>query len=268
MRARFCEVVADSKFAQEGPCTPSYGLSLLRGCPSTPGTLIVVGGRTGAGKSFFGLSLLNHSDARGAYVSLEDPPAEVGRRIQAMPAKRLQEIALIVPARPRLSMICAEIAQAFEEGFCPRIVVIDYIQLIQYDGESAAWSQTDQIGLVLAELKALAREHGFVLVVMCQLRRPMRESAGDGYESFPCLWDLRDSSNLENSAEVVVLLQAHEEELEARVAKNKAGRTGVTQWFARGAHGFLTPIVREDRDLFGDPAPVVLDLFDERAAAG
>jgi len=259
MYRRLSEVVADVRKDPSAAPVTSYGLSLLHSCPNTPGTLIVVGGRTGAGKSYFGLTLLAECSTPGAYVSLEDPPTEVARRVAAMPGHRLSEVLLVTPRRSRLSHICREIEQLFTDGHQPRMVVIDYIQLVGYDGEMPAWSQTDQIGLTIQELKAVARERGFVLVVLCQLRRPNRED----FDGFPTLWDLRDSSNLENSAEVVVLLQAHEDQrLEARVAKNKSGATGGRAFFERGPCGFLRVIVPVvDREIF---APVH-DLFDEAA---
>jgi replicative DNA helicase len=264
MIRRLSEVVAEVRKDPYAAPVTSYGLSLLDSCPNTPGTLIVVGGRTGAGKSYFGLCLLAECSTPGAYVSLEDPPNEVARRVEAMPRHRLSEVLLITPRRSRLSHIAREIEQAFADGHTPRMVVIDYIQLVQYDGETPAWSQTDQIGLTIQELKAVARERGFVLVVLCQLRRPNRDEA----DHFPTLWDLRDSSNLENSAEVVVLLRAHEDQrLEARVAKNKSGATGGTAFFKRGSCGFLTPITPVvDQEIFGQPSAPVYDLFDEAAA--
>ncbi len=245
----------------------AYGFPFLDECPATPGSLIVLGGRTGTGKSFLSLGLLAGVDKPGAYVSLEDPPVEVARRVAELPRSRLEQLLLVTPKRPRLSLIAREIEEAFRTGHSPRVVVIDYLQLVQYDGDAVAWSQSDQIGLVLAELKALAREYGFIVVVVCQLRRPGRD---DG-DMRPTIWDLRDSSNIENSAEAVVLLHAQgDDRVEAWLAKNKSGRFGASMTFMRGANGFLRPLPSEaDLDIFGDndprPSAPIIDLFGEAA---
>lgn len=257
MLRKLVDVVADVYEDAEATPVLAYGLPFLDGAPATAGSLVVVGGRPGAGKSYFGLQLLSECVQPGVYVSLEDPAAEVARRVRdSFSPARLDEVLLCTPKRPRLSLICKEIADAYAAGARPRMVVVDYIQLIQYDGEVNAWSQTDQIGLIIADLKALARELGFVLVLLCQLKRPMREDR----HAFPALFDLRDSSNIENSAELVVLLHDQGDQVEARVAKNKSGKRGGVAWFDRGPSGYLVPVpARVDLDLFGDDVPT--DIF-------
>jgi predicted ATP-dependent serine protease len=249
MLKRLTQVAVDLKQAQEAlPCL-SYGLPFLDRCRALPGTLVVVGGHSGAGKSYLGLKLLEATLQAGMYVSLEDPEAEVARRAEAISFARQDEMVLCVPKRPRLSLILRDIREAYAQGFNPRMVCVDYVQLIQYDGDIAAFSQTEQIGMIIAELKSLGRELGFVTVLLSQLKRPMREDRS----AFPTLWDLRDSSNIENCAEVVILLQDHGDQVEARVAKNKSGTRGTVQWFNRGANGYLECIARpEDDDIFGD----------------
>lgn len=244
---RFLDVVLEAQEAPEGTQLLTYGLPFLSTCPGLAGTLMVLGGRSGAGKSYLGLKLLETCLQAGLYVSLEDPAAEVARRAEAYSSARLGEVGLVIPKRPRLSIICREIREAFSEDFAPRMVVIDYIQLIQYDGDVQAWSQTEQIGMIIAELKSLGRELGFVTVLLSQLKRPDR----DNRNAFPTLWDLRDSSNIENSAEAVILLQDHGDQVEARLAKNKSGKRGTVQWFDRGSNGYLVPTVSPiDEDLF------------------
>lgn len=261
----FADMVATVQSDAAAAPVLSYGLQLLHGCPATPGTLVVVGGGTGAGKSFFGLKLLDLCLLPGLYVSLEDEAAEVARRVSDdMAPSRLGEVLFVRPKKPRLSLILQEILKARESGYQFRLVVIDYVQLIQYDGDIPAWSQTEQIGMIIQEFKALGRELGFVVVLNCQLRRPNREAP----DSFPSLWDLRDSSNIENSAEVVVLLCSHGDQLEARVGKNKSGKTGATAWFQRGPSGFLTEVAATpDWDLFDDVVEEI-QVFDRKLRMG
>lgn len=235
MLKRLTDVRRDSEYAQQAAPLLSYGLPFLGECRALPGSLTVIGGHSGAGKSYLGLKLLEACLQPGLYVSLEDPESEVARRVEPYSPARLDEVGLCVPLRPRLSHVLAGVREAFDADYQPRMVVVDYIQLLQYDGDIKAWSQTDQIGLMIAELKALGRELGYVTVLLSQLKRPDRENRN----AFPTLWDLRDSSNIENSAEVVILLQDHGAQVEARLAKNKSGRRGPVAWFNRSANGFL-----------------------------
>lgn len=254
MLKRLTQVVADTQKAQEAAPVLAYGLPFLAQCRALPGTLVVIGGHSGAGKSYLGLKLLEACLQMGMYVSLEDPEAEVARRAEPLSYARQDELVLCVPKRPRLSLILRDVREAFAQGFNPRMVVVDYIQLVQYDGDIAAFSQTEQIGMIISELKSLGRELGFVTVLLSQLKRPLREDR----TAFPTLWDLRDSSNIENCAEVVVLLQDHGDQVEARVAKNKSGTRGTVQWFNRGGNGYLEPVDRPDvdEDIFGEGVPV------------
>lgn len=210
----------------------SLGLPWLDACVggTPPGSLVVVAGRTGTGKSFFSLLMLASARVPALYVSLEDSVPEVGRRVAGLRGERLGEVALFHPHNPRLSAVITAIRTAVDERGA-KLVVIDYLQLLRYDGEVAAWSQPDQIHNTLLELKALSRELGFVLVLNVQIRRPQ-----PGYEMQPpTLFELKDSSSIENSAEVVVLLFEDEHGLvEARVAKSKfSSRRAGRQLYAR-----------------------------------
>lgn len=216
---------------------------------AVPGSLIVIGGRPGAGKSFFGLLMQSSTQVPTLYFSLEDTSHEVARRGLPISDKRQSAIMLSTPVRPRLSIIERDIRAAFETGHNPQLVVIDYLQLVQYDGDVQAWNKSDQIGNILAEVKGLARELDFVPVVNCQLRRPDRGEE----EKAPTIFDLRDSSNIENSAEVIVLLHDKGDRVAATVAKNKSGRRGAAATYARSDNGFLVPAPDdEDDDIFGD----------------
>lgn len=257
--------------ATKPPALFVWGPRFLDTIPAVPGTMVIVGGRTGHGKSFFGLELLRSTETPALYISCEDPESEVARRAIGMPLARLQEILLVVPRRPRLSAVVRAIETAFAEGHLPRLVMLDYIQLVQYDGEVAAWSQTDAIGMIISELKALGRELGFVLVLNAQLNRPKERAYAD---DFPNLWDLRDSANLENAAEAVILLHGPGDIVEVRVCKNKSGRNGNHARFSRGPNGFFLPVSpAPDPDIFGDgevtyvPAAALAadDLFAEAA---
>lgn len=230
----------------------SFGVPWLDGAVGgvAPGSLVVVGGRTGVGKSYFSLLLLGCSREPALYVSLEDGVPEVGRRCAGMNPKRREQVLLFHPHNPRLSAVLTAIRTAVEESDA-RVVVVDYLQLLRYDGVVNAWSQTDQIHNTLIELKSAARELGFALILNVQIRRPMQFG---GELQAPTLHELKDSASIENSAELVVLL--HEDEhglVSARVAKSKSSKRQGRALYARDeSTGWL--VETDEPDLYDGEA--------------
>lgn len=214
-----------------------WGTPLLEGTLAAPGTLVTIGGHTGTGKSMLGLRLLDGIDFPALYVSLEDSFEVVAQRTRR--AKRQDAVFVSVPLRPRLKYIADVIRQSYDALICPRLVYVDYIQVATSETSD---TRTEEIGAIIAELKGLGRELGFVTLLGSQLKRP----SPDNRYARPTRWDLRDSSNVENSSEVIVLLHETEESrdagtVEAFIDKNKTGRAGATQWFERGRDGWLEP---------------------------
>ncbi len=214
----------------------TWELPMLSETLSAPGTMISVGGDTGSGKSMFGLRLMDSVDVPGLVISLEDPLETLGLRVREMRPERREAVWAVGP-RPRLSSVVAAIREAYDALLCPKIVCVDYIQLLRVD--RSEYSRTDEIGEIIAELKYLARELGFVLVINSQLTRPR----ADNRDRRPTRWDFKDSSAIENASETCVMLFPHgKTTVEAWVEKNKAGRFGATAWFERDPRtGYLLP---------------------------
>lgn len=213
------------------------------------GSMITVAGRTGTGKSFFGVQMLAACDERGLYVSLEDPIREVGRRVSVLPKDIQERLFVAAPFNGKLSGVLRLVQDAVEQHRI-RVVVIDYLQLLRYDGGVGAWSLADQIHHTIAELKALARELGFVLVLCAQVRRP-----SFNYEdAAPTLAELKDSSSIENSSELVILL--HEDDhglVVARIGKSKTSAKSGRQVYTRNDKtGWLEEA--DERELYEDAA--------------
>lgn len=213
------------------------------------GSMVTVAGRTGTGKSFFGVQMLASCDERGLYVSLEDPIREVGRRVSALPKDINERLFVAAPYSARLSGVLRTVRDAVEQH-AVRVVVIDYLQLLMYDGGVGAWSLADQIHHTINDLKALARELGFVLVLCAQVRRP-----SFNYEDqVPQLSELKDSSSIENSSELVILLHEDDQGLVvARVGKCKSAARSGRQVYTRNAKtGWLEEA--DERELYEDAA--------------
>lgn len=114
------------------------------------------------------------------------------------------------------------------------LIIVDYLQLIrapQVPGRT--WAM--QVGDIVRELRELAGELDVPLILLSQLNRGV-ESRED---KRPLLSDLRDSGNIEEFADVVIMLyrddyyhpeRAREEGTEGQVevifAKQRRGRTG------------------------------------------
>jgi len=117
-------------------------------------------------------------------------------------------------------------------------VVVDYLQLMHSPG---AESRQQEVGLISRHIKAMARELQIPVIVMSQLNR-----AAEGREGHrPRMSDLRESGNIEQDADVVMLL--HREDYyhteadyektnvaEVIIAKQRNGPTGAVSltWLA------------------------------------
>jgi replicative DNA helicase len=116
-----------------------------------------------------------------------------------------------------------------------RLLVVDYVQLV--DPEDRRASRNDQVGGIARRLKALARELGAPVLALAQLNREVEGRAGGR----PRLSDLRDSGELEQHADTVMLLWRLEPRpgsdvvpVGVDVAKQRNGPTGdVTVAFRR-----------------------------------
>jgi replicative DNA helicase len=110
------------------------------------------------------------------------------------------------------------------------LVVIDYLQLMRGDGHNRD-NRTQEMGSISRGLKALAKELQVPIIALAQLNRGVEGRA----DKRPMLSDLRDSGEIEQDADIVVML--HREALysespewaglaEALVRKNRNGPTG------------------------------------------
>ena len=122
------------------------------------------------------------------------------------------------------------------DGAKLRLILIDYLQLIQGRGEN----RTREIGEISRGLKLLAKEFRCPVLALSQLSRKCEERA----DRRPMLSDLRESGDIEQDADVVLLL--HREEYyfpetrhrgiaEVMIAKQREGPTGSVylKWLAR-----------------------------------
>jgi len=127
-------------------------------------------------------------------------PAEFGRIVDA--GKRLEALPIVIEQQPQmpLSQIAARARQRKRRDGLD-VVVVDHIGLVRPSGRYAG-NMVNEIGEITGGLKALAKELGVAVIALCQLSRGV-----EGREDKrPGMADLRASGNIEQDADVILML--------------------------------------------------------------
>lgn len=228
-----------------------------------PGQLIVVGGRPAVGKSMvvcdlfrqiahqgvgamlFSLEMTRHDITKRIFAAeaavdyrhilrgqlTEDEWGKVGNVVSAFPSHNISIVddgGLTVEQIAALATQQVRLWQA--AGITPGAILIDYLQIAgtskQYQGNA---SRQQAIGHITRELKALAKRLEVSIVVLSQVGRGSEGKT----DKVPLLSDLRESGDIENDADVVILLHRPDYydpedrpgEIDFIVAKNREGVT-------------------------------------------
>ncbi|MCF7992244.1 MAG: replicative DNA helicase [Thiohalocapsa sp.] len=193
-----------------------------------PGQLVVIGARPSVGKSALALGIARHvalqCNLPVAFYSMEMTAAELTDRLVSLSSgvalRDIQTGTLDAWGRERVdasvrAIQAAPLAIDDDAGAtvsamrarCRRIkrrmgglrlVVVDYLQLIEHQGEN----RNQQVSAISRGLKLLAKEVGAPVIALSQLNR---ESAGRS-DARPRLSDLRESGAIEQDADCVMLL--------------------------------------------------------------
>ncbi len=99
-----------------------------------------------------------------------------------------------------------------------QLVVVDYLQLMHVAGVE---SRVQEVGQISRHLKALARELNVPVIAMSQLNRSPEGREGHR----PRMSDLRESGNIEQDADVVIML--HRESYYKQAADKEAGESAA-----------------------------------------
>ena len=225
----------------------------------TPGSLVVVAGRSGMGKTAYlvGMALANAGrDTPTLFASLEMGRDEIVRRslsqVARVPerllksgrlapdqrsrvdaaARRIEALPFAVDERSRIGVGALRMtARAMQTRHGLGLVIIDYLQLLAPVGTRER--REVEVRELAEALKALAKDLGVVVVAGSQLNRePDRRQ-----DHRPLLSDLRESGGVEQAGDVVVGLyrSAYYDDnvdpglAEAIVLKNRSGPTGVAK---------------------------------------
>jgi len=197
-----------------------------------PGQLIIIGARTGQGKSSMAMNIAQHAAERGKVVvffSLEMSKEELLRRVLSTTARvdllRARRGFLNAEERTRLIQAAGRLASwplilddtgavdlHYIRSVCDRVraktseldlVVIDYLQLMTSKQRSE--NRTQEVTAISNGLKMLAKESHVPVLALSQLRRAERKG-----DNRPILSDLRESGSLEQDSDVVALIYREE----------------------------------------------------------
>lgn len=235
----------DAKFNKTMPSGLSTGLKdldeLVRGL--RPGNMIVVGGLTGSGKTILGLQIAQHVTCKlggvGLAFSMEMTKEELvtrglasigGINLGALDSGELKDddwprltgaVSVLNEAElyvnDQAGMTVARIRSIARQ--CQRreglsVLLIDYIQLISAESNS---NRSLEVGKISTALKNLAKELKIPVIVLAQLNR----GSTNRPDKRPRPSDIRDSGQIEQDADVVILVH--------RDMDSEEGQNGVTE---------------------------------------
>lgn len=221
-----------------------------------PGELVVLAARPSMGKSALAVNMVEHvvySGGNALVFSLEMRNTALLNRMLSsvaninsktirsgklredewprleVAARKIKDKHLNLIEKPSLHVNqVATIVRRFNRTQKLDLVVIDYLQLLSGDAQHGRVQEISQISRTL---KAIAKENGVPVIAISQLSRKCEERNNKR----PQLSDLRESGQIEQDADVILLLYRDEHYnedtrnpgvAELNVAKNREGETG------------------------------------------
>jgi len=212
-------------------------------CGLQRGEMIIVAARPSMGKTALGLNIAEYVGADSnmpvAIFSLEMGAQQLAERMLAGRAhinshklrqgllsdndyRRLSDTAndlsqapIFIDDSPSLSPLELRAkARRLKLQYDIQMVVVDYLQLMHVTGVT---SRVQEVGQISRHLKALARELNVPVIAMSQLNRSPEGREGHR----PRMSDLRESGNIEQDADVIIML--HRESYYKQAADKEAG---------------------------------------------
>ena len=201
-----------------------------------PGNLFIIGGRPSAGKTALSLQMACEQARRGfrvCYFSLETDPDTLTARVianrlavpladvknKSVPQSDLDGLAELhkLPLFIRsASGRGVEWVKAQAQRMQAQVVFIDYLQLLRQAGAKDRYTAVTQLSMDLHEL---AQTTGILVVALAQLNRNAAHAA-------PSTADLRESGQVEQDADAILLLSSDGEQYQCILGKNKEGKIG------------------------------------------
>ena len=117
------------------------------------------------------------------------------------------------------------------------VIVIDYVQLLQAKGNT----RVEQVTNISLALHTMAQRAGIAVIALSQLSRPEK---GQQRSRTPSMSDLRESGQLEQDADAIMILAAQPGgDRVLSIVKNKEGERGAIELVFDAAHLRMAPLV-------------------------
>ena len=258
-RRVFMRQMVDDFFTSQDPDAPApkyitYGLDVLdSGSYTERGDVVIIGGYPSDGKTSLALSMAYHMAAehKVGFFSLETDKRKIRDRLMAaigqislgdIKRRRLTDpdwVALAAKA-PEMAardltvvqaagMTASEI-QSVAQAYGFQVILLDYIQLVTPETDRRT-PRSEQVAEVSRSFHTFAQRTGTLVVELAQLSRPER-----GTWRPPNMQDLKESGQLEQDADVILLLyrpNPNDDTLDQddnrliKIGKHKEGRLGT-----------------------------------------
>lgn len=234
-----------------------------------PGDFIILGGYPSAGKTLLATQFAWHmsSTRRVGFFSLETSPAKIFDRLISQVAEinftRIKRHTMqsadytaagklaYNPDAVHLDVINAsgfDVADVQAHALAKQydVIFLDYVQLLRATGNT----RVEQVTNISLALHTMAQRTGITIVALSQLSRPEK---GAAKSRTPQMSDLRESGQLEQDADAIMILKAAPDNTRTlSIVKNKEGERGAIKLSFDAAHLRLQPL--SDREAPGDDA--------------
>jgi len=227
------------------------------------GEVVVISAPTSCGKSQLALNIIARTAVKDqtpcGIFSLEMPQKQVVKRLVTIKSQaNLRQIKDRIITEPNMEKVrkgCEEIkdlpifsvhsikgigdlcsyARTMVRRHNIKLLVIDYLQLIPFDARNQ--SKNDAVAAISHKIKQLALELNVGILLLSQVNRE-----GARREGGLAIYDLKDSGDIENDADVIILMWAEKNDIEMskdvdgigpyismtyNIAKNREGERDV-----------------------------------------
>jgi replicative DNA helicase len=230
--------------------------------------LIIVAARPGQGKTSSVINFLSNNDhAEAGFITSEMPYEQLVYRMIALRASInaqkfrspkyiteeelvvIKNMARVLAARkiyindkPAITMHeIAEQARRWKEENDIKILYVDYLQRIRYEGKGfEKMPRNEKVGMIAQESKELAKELGIPVVQLAQLKR----GSDKNKDEKPSMDDLKDSGMIEQEADLIMYLHKDAtpkeeiievDDMEIGILKSRHGPIGIIpcEWHAQ-----------------------------------
>lgn len=233
-----------------------------------PGDFVVLGGYPSAGKTALALQFVRHiaKGKRVGYFYLENNDKKLFDRMVSatafVPFSKIKTFSLeesdfhsVISVQRQLTEPQLEFVGASGMAMTDirsialsrhyELIVVDYLQKIKGDRSRKGMSDFERVTQVSDEVQQMGQQTGITVLALSQLSRPDKKN---GKTPAPTMASLRQSGQIEQDADVIMLVYCEDESMPKlrtlKLAKNKEGEANIamrmvfdgnTQTFSRVA---------------------------------